>query len=597
MVVPPRLRHWIIPLLLALACTLAASHGPGERLDLGLADLTSRFLRQWLPRAASEVVVVGVDEASISSSGKPFALMMDEFSALFDGLRMGAPRAVGVDLVLPVQGYEHLAPGSARRLAQSIAALRDTLPLVLGTQASALADARGASWYAPVAGLDNLALLYVTLDRDGVLRRIDPAQAPALAVRVAERLGAAPRYGMVDYAVGAPFRYVPLHQVVALARTQALPELRRLFAGKVVMVGVVLPDQDRQHLPLPLAAWETSSHLPGVLYQSQAVRNLLDARVIRPLAWAPVLLALAAACALWRARADVRTAAWRGGLLLTGLALASLVLQYHGWELRIGAPVLSTLATAVVLQVADRRRQLAEQQRLRGIFAGYVSPAILDTILSGALKEQPRGRREKLAFLFADIRGFTAFCASHEPEEVIVFLNRYYAAAAPAMHAHGGTIDKFSGDGMMAFFGAPRPDPNPCRSAVLAALDLLLAVERLNADAAATTAPPLRVGIGIAFGDAVLGNVGCPERHDYAATGAATALAAHLQQHCKRTRYPMLVDATALELAALPPALANRFTVIEIDLDKHGTVKVAGYLGATTDVQAFVDAGLPAGGS
>jgi len=565
-----------------------ARWAPAERLQLQWLDVSFRLLRQVQPEvkpeaARAEVAIVGVDQASIDASGKPFALMLDEFALGLDGLRRGGATGVGVDLVFPAASFAHLVPGAAQRLALAIGRLRAAAPLVLGHAGAGSPRGDAAGLYAAMAGTGGLGLLLVPADRDGVLRRTGSAGSRELrsdlllAPRLAASLGQQAEPGIVDFSIGAPFGYVPLHTVVALARAGDDAALRRHFAGKLVLLGAILPDQDRQRLPLGLAAWEAGTDNAGVVFQAQALRSLMQGRMISAQPWVADCAALLALFVLWHWRLRPRRACAAAVLMGGGVLGASVCLLAAGIFAPVAAPLLSLACAMAFLGVQAYRRELAERQRVRAIFSGYVSPAILDTILSGALKDGLAGKRQQLAFLFADIRGFTAFCAATAPEEVIAFLNRYYTVISAALHRHDGTIDKFSGDGIMVFFGAPQPSANPARDAILAALDMLDALAGLNRELAREGTAPIRVGIGVAHGDAVLGNVGSAQRHDYTATGAATTLAAHIQQYSKQVRHALLVDDAAFVLADLPPAQRDRFRRIEANIEKHGSMVLAAY--------------------
>nr|WP_315252532.1 adenylate/guanylate cyclase domain-containing protein [uncultured Duganella sp.] len=582
----PGLRRVLQAIAVALVCYALSLSAPLVRLQLAATDQAFAALRAWRPAPSAEtspVIIVGVDAASISASGKPLALMLDEFADLLDGLGSGQARAVGIDLMFPNQSYEQLQPGASRRLALAIARLRSQAPLVLGLAGAQAAGGDAGPLYAAMAGADGLASLQVPLDRDGRLRRIEVTTAmraaglEPLSLRLARQLGVPARTGMVDYAQGAPYAYLPLHRVVALARAHDQRELQRLFAGKVVLVGAVLPDVDRQQLALPLAQWEQAGSSAGVVFQAQAVRSLLTQRMIAPQPWLEALAAVAAALICWPLRRRAAVATVTALSLAVLAAAASIGLLHRGWH---ASPLAAWLALAVCVGAAWWQafcHHRAEQRRVKEIFAGYVSPAILDTILSGALRAGG-GQRAPLAFLFADIRGFTAFCAGHPPEQVIAFLNRYYAAITVPLHRHGGTIDKFSGDGIMVFFGAPLPSDNPCRDALLAAVGMFEALAQLNRELAAEGTAPVRIGVGIAYGDAVLGNVGSAQRHDYTATGASTTLAAHIQQHCKEVPHDLLIERGAFERAAPAAALAAQFEFLHVGLKKHGYVELAAYL-------------------
>lgn len=569
------------PLALICVSLLLARVAPVQRLELQWLDTAFKLVRHWRDApAAAAVVIVGVDQASISASGKPFALMLDDFALALDGMRLGGARAVGVDLLFPALAFDQLVPGASQRLALAIGKLHASTPLVLGRLGAPDQPAgAAASLYAAMAGVGGEGLLLVPVDRDGSLRRLDASALDALlAPRIAARLGQQAAPGLVDFSLGTAFDYLPLHAIAALARAGDTAALRQRFAGKIVLLGAILPDQDRQHLPVALAAWEDGASAPGLLFQAQAVRTLMQGRMIPS---RPALgdgAAVLTVMLLWAARMRLGRVALAATLLATALLAASTVLLAQGTHAPVAAPLLALALYTTWLGVQAYRRELAGQRRIRAIFAGYVSPAILDTILSGALQDGRAGMRQPLAFMFADIRGFTAFCAAHPPEQVIAFLNRYYAVITPALHRHNGTIDKFSGDGIMVFFGAPQPSANPARDAVQAALDMLDALAQWNVILAAEGSGAVKVGIGIAYGDAVLGNVGSPARHDYTATGAATTMAAHIQQYCKSVPHALLVEQGAFALAELAPAEQARFCSVPAHLEKHGQLMLAAYI-------------------
>lgn len=568
-------------LVVALCIALAAS-APAQRLRHAALDFGWLLLRAWpAPAAAPEVLIIGIDSDAIAASGKPFALMQDELALLCDALRHAGVRAAGFDLILPLNGYQQLVPGASERLALALARLRDSAPLVLGVldEPPAAGNAAGRLYYA-IAGRAGLASLQVPLDSDGVLRRSPVEQqgaTPPLSIQLMSRMGQPGAPGLVDFRLGAPFTYIPLARVLSSMRAGDHAALRALLGGKVVLIGAILPDQDRQRLPVPLAAWDHSDSTPGVVFQAQLLRLQLAQRMVQP---APLAAATAAVlagllmCALRRRPLACLLAALAAGLALAGAALALLAAGADA------SPIAAWLVLACGTAWSWWRAYRAQrdgQRRTRAIFAGYVSPAILETILSGDLRAGLASRRQPLAFLFADLRGFTAFCAVTPPEQVIAFLNRYYAAITPPLHQYGGTIDKFSGDGVMVFFGAPAPSDNPCRDALLAAHGVLAALAALNVELVAEGRQPVSAGIGIAYGDAVLGNVGSAQRHDYTATGAATTLAAHLQQLCKHLPYTLLAERSVLERAALPPALHQQYQQLEHNLEKHGAVALAAF--------------------
>jgi adenylate cyclase len=134
-----------------------------------------------------------------------------------------------------------------------------------------------------------------------------------------------------------------------------------------------------------------------------------------------------------------------------------------------------------------------------------------------------------VSILFADISGFTTISETKRPEEVSEFLSHFFSCAVDAIFAHGGTLDKFIGDAVMAFFGAPLAQPDHAARAVRAGVTMRHLVEGWNAERAAQGLPPVRIRVGINSGPAVAGNVGTEKRVDYTVLGSSVNIASRLE--------------------------------------------------------------------
>jgi class 3 adenylate cyclase len=178
-----------------------------------------------------------------------------------------------------------------------------------------------------------------------------------------------------------------------------------------------------------------------------------------------------------------------------------------------------TLETRVQEQVA----QLERLSRLKRFF----SPALAEAIVGGGADDPLRSHRREIVVVFLDLRGFTAFAETAEPEEVMGVLREYHAAMGEAILRHEGTLERFTGDGMMIFFNDPVPVPNPQERAVRMALAMRAAVDGLTARWR-KLGFDLDFGVGIAQGYATIGAIGFEGRWDYGAIGTVTNLAARL---------------------------------------------------------------------
>jgi adenylate cyclase len=215
----------------------------------------------------------------------------------------------------------------------------------------------------------------------------------------------------------------------------------------------------------------------------------------------------------------------------------------------------NTQGVAIVLDDLTEKRRLEAQRRL---FERMVSPAVIDQLDPDSL--QLGGRRASITTLFADIRGYTAFSEVTDPETLMGVLNRYLAAAADAILNEDGTIDKFLGDEVMAWFNAPIPQADHTLRAVRAALTMQNQFKKLSAEMPANF--QLSFGIGIHMGEALLGLIGTDKRMEYTAIGDSVNIAKRLQENAKPGQ--VLISQIAaqevqdrVELKPVPPIQAE----------------------------------------
>jgi class 3 adenylate cyclase len=174
-------------------------------------------------------------------------------------------------------------------------------------------------------------------------------------------------------------------------------------------------------------------------------------------------------------------------------------------------------------RVADQVVALENLGRMKRFF----SPPLADAIVSSGGERLLESHRREISVVFADLRGFTAFAETAEPEEVMTVLREYHGAIGALVFAHEGTLERFAGDGVMVFFNDPIPCPDPSARAVRMAVAMRIAVTDLAAQWR-KRGHDLGFGVGIAQGYATLGAIGFPGRFDYAAIGPVTNLAARL---------------------------------------------------------------------
>lgn len=196
-------------------------------------------------------------------------------------------------------------------------------------------------------------------------------------------------------------------------------------------------------------------------------------------------------------------------------------------------PVVPLYVTLVVTYGASlwygHSQAEREARRIRATFRRYVSAEVVDLLLDHPDLAQIDGGRRDVTVLFADVRGFTAYAEATPPEVVVRQLNKRLEVMAESVLLHGGMVDKFVGDGVMALFGAPLPAEDHAERAVRAALHMLRQLE-VEKKAAAGKREHLEIAVGIHTGVAIVGSIGSPRRKEYTAIGDAVNVAARLQE-------------------------------------------------------------------
>jgi adenylate cyclase len=206
-------------------------------------------------------------------------------------------------------------------------------------------------------------------------------------------------------------------------------------------------------------------------------------------------------------------------------------------------------AEGTVLVLEDLQRE----QELRRAMARYVSDGVIDGLLGGAASN---GAIQPATILFSDIRGFSRLSETIGPTETVTMLNEYFSYMEDVVANRAGTIDKYIGDAVMAVFGMPRPGELDAENAVQAAADMLQVLAMLNASRARAQQPVLRIGIGLATGPVLVGNIGSPKRMDFTAIGEPVNLAARLESATKLYGADILFCGRTA--AALPPGRGVR---------------------------------------
>nr|MDQ3041335.1 GAF domain-containing protein [Acidobacteriota bacterium] len=199
---------------------------------------------------------------------------------------------------------------------------------------------------------------------------------------------------------------------------------------------------------------------------------------------------------------------------------------------------------AMVVETVKAHKRLAREEIARANYGRFMPEYVVKQILNNPNSVKLGGVNQTVTILFADIRGFTAFSEKESPEKVVGLLNRYFSQMSEIIFAHGGTLDKYIGDGLMAIFGAPNATPEDAKNALKTAVTMQRRLATLNKELEAENLVHVNVGIGLHTGIATIGYIGSDRRSEYTAIGDTVNLASRLESNALGGQI-LVSDATA----------------------------------------------------
>ena len=296
------------------------------------------------------------------------------------------------------------------------------------------------------------------------------------------------------------------------------------FKNKIVIVGATASGMH------DIRATPVASLYPGVEILATAIDNLKNhGYMLRAPDAIPALLAVLLVLALL-AGFRARLSPFRIGAVLVPASAIVLGASYLAVRYRYLLPVFSSLAFAWFFYFAAALHSYLKERRAREqavrMFNRFLDPHVVKQLVDqGQTVQSLSGQMRDISVLFSDIRGFTALSETRPPQEIVALLNRYFSKQVEVIFRHGGTLDKFIGDAIMAFWGAPLDDPNHAQHAIDAALEMSEVLEQLKAELGAD----FDIGIGIHSGPAVVGFIGSEQKLDFTVIGDTVNLASRIE--------------------------------------------------------------------
>ena len=534
---------------------------PLERLEFSTRDTLMRLRGVRPPHEA--IVIVAVDDFSFNWTNQQWPWPRAYLAEIVNWLNDAGARVIGLDILLfepddDPEGDAALAAALAESraavaivqtfISQDVVTLKQPLPIYRET-------------------LDGVGITSILLDEDAISRTIQAYDYSAYDERYYYNwafLVAGLYLGVEPPSAPYPTNLTFNGQTVPLNRSQLMINFAgpagtyptysaarvplgdypsEAFRDKIVLIGattVTLQDV----YPTPFSVRDRT---PGVEIVANAVATLLTGQYLRvPPPWVTlvIIVAMAALASLINRspRPSVTIIVMGIGMLIY-VVIYYVVFAHLGWYLPITGPELMLFLGVVLPTLEQAVSQELEKRRVRNLFIRFISPEMVDQLLA-TQDITSLNKRANLTILFSDIRGFTTLSEKLTPEEVVALLNPYLEAMTDVIYQHGGTVDKYEGDAIVAFFGEPVPYFDHALRAVQAAVDMRIVLENLRERwrAEGRLHYKFEIGIGLNTGEAFVGLLGSAQRINYTVIGDNVNLAARLQDLTKVYAWPIIIS-------------------------------------------------------
>lgn len=506
------------------------------------------------------LVIIAIDDESLQRIGQ-WPWPREVFMRAFQKMDENEPLAVGVDVIFAEPSRIGILDDEA--LWQQLLKVR--YPVILPVEAIGLELRRDAASYAVdflkpldvfVAGNNQISLGHANIisDRDSIVRKLP------LSIKTQDALQNYLAFGYevvsrTNFPIPNEETLKPIERIVyagAPGSILHIPFWRLLeddsvsprLKGKIVLMGVTASDlHDDQ--PTPVSRGKAMS---GVEIQANIVNMFLQGYRLQNLS--PLILliwilgaSLISALIFIFSRGSLFPLLFNLGMGVVYLIVIVILFQYGIIANVIHINASWMLAT---LFLFSYKYFIGEKERneLKRLFSKYVSKDVLEEILQHPEKVVLGGEVRELTIFFSDIRGFTALSERTNPQELVRILNRYFTIMTEEILRNGGVLDKYIGDAIMAFWGAPIEDPNQAENALRAGLGMVRKLQMFNKELKARGGPQINLGIGIYTGQAVVGNVGSENRFDYTVIGDTVNMASRLEGVTKDYKVRMVIAET-----------------------------------------------------
>ncbi len=572
-------KNYFIVILISVTLAVVMSH---SRWSEVIDDYFYDLLLEYVPSANTDtpaLAVIAIDDHSLSEIKAPLVLWIQHFSTLIDALTAAGAKAIIFD-VIPAVSLDEFVPGLDSLFMKSINnAKRSGTKIILGTHLGVLPPLKKFSFVASDIGFIDLQN-----ENDGVIRKQkllitmanNPKSRKQSAIRKSLSLIAAMTYSettknpkeyvceqlkicgdkanepiiWIDYRLNQELvETYSFHSILNQSLSADTDKLRQNFKDKVILLGPTSDKLNDIHVTPFNPLLHEKKYTPGIIVHAMATLSILSSFHLASISdafkiWGSIIIALLVAV-LVLFTSPLRSIA----LLLLSLAICG-ILWIKAFSSYIVIP-FSPLIFGFILPtvIAGSYLYAVEYQQLkilRKYFKSYVSTEVMEEIIQHPERVNFDGSIVNVSIMFVDIRNFSTISEQINPTEVLHGLNTYLAEMTNAITSANGYVNRYLGDGILAIFGAPNKLPkNGAVAAVEAGLEILKRLEALNKQELFPGVSKIKIGIGIHTGQAIIGNVGSPEKMDYTIIGDSANLASRVESLTKKYNTPLLIsDAT-----------------------------------------------------
>ena len=591
-----RLQKYLISLLIVLFLAILMCILDATDAAYGAESYVSDLLYQHAHATDGEIVIIGMDQTAVEQLGQmpwPRSVMAETID-LLNSSEETRPAVIGIDVL-----YSGISadPEEDRILVDSVERAGNVVVAAAAGFGNKLIVEDGEFrmntqainyWEQPFAELAKIVEyghINAMYDADGILRHglgkitvpiIGEVRPFARVVyeKYCEETGQTPK----PWPENEKFFYIPFsaerdgycdHLSITDILNGEIP--LEQFAGKIVLIGPYAPGmQDEYH-----AAIRRGETLYGVEVQANLIDAFRSGKFPKELSGGARLAVVFFSCILLGLIVE-RRRLWQSALGLIGSGLLWTLVCIVSYRLGLVLPTLYVYLTLpltfVCSVIASYLMVRARKNNLERCFGYYIDPAILRQLMAdGVSIDSLRGKERDIAVMFVDIRGFTSICEKLTTLETVEMLNEFLSYITDCCVNNKGTVDKYVGDCVMAFWNAPVEQENAIQLACSAAMDIVNNGRVFSAQMQERFGVTVRCGVGIAYGSAIVGNIGAPKRKDYTAIGDTVNCASRLEEqapggevYITRSIADYLGDTAETELLPEPLALKGKAEPVEV---------------------------------